>query len=67
MDGGRPLADQKEDLFRRALLRYDRVHRPKWFAGRGDRFDLQQFFEHQLDLARERAELATEVDTMLET
>jgi TetR/AcrR family transcriptional repressor of nem operon len=104
---------QKEDLFRRALLRYDRVHRQEWFAGLAARFDplesirqafaevaatpgqtrrfgcllvnttidqplehsdfagivraafdeTQQFFEHQLDLAKDRTELPTEVDT----
>ena len=104
---------QKEDLFRQALLRYDRVHREDWFSRLNNQFDplesirqafaevaaapeqtrrfgcllvnttidmplehfafagvvqaafdeTQQFFERQLDLARDRAELAAEVDT----
>lgn len=104
---------QKEDLFRRALQRYDRVHREEWFSSLNDRFDplesirqafaevaaapektrrfgcllvnttidvpleheafagivqsafneTQAFFERQLDIARDRDELATEVDT----
>ena len=29
---------QKEDLFLKALLRYDRVHREEWFAGLSARF-----------------------------
>ena len=103
---------QKEDLFRHALLRYDRVHRQEWFAGLGARFEplesvrqafaevaaapestrrfgcllvnttidlplehsdfanivqtafdeTQQFFESQLGLATDRAELGAEVD-----
>ena len=30
---------QKEDLFRRALIRYDQVHRREWFEGLGAQLD----------------------------
>lgn len=49
---------QKEDLFRSALLRYDRIHRQEWLTELGARFDpiesIRQAFEDVIEAPEEQ-------------
>lgn len=49
---------QKEDLFRSALIRYDRIHRQEWLAELGNRLDpidsIRQAFEDVVEAPEEQ-------------